>query len=342
MKTMKKKIITLCLVIAMLSVAVIGGTLAYFTDVDQATNEFTVGNVSIDLYETVDHKDGADNPKPIKVNGEVSEDLENIGENTDDAFTVEYAPAMPGDTLTKVVTVENDGTEPAYVALSIVQDNYGTGRMVDPDNWFNHRIDNYYEKAPLNYTDEQMQKLTSAIFAGEGWNVLAYTHRGDAAADGITAVSNMRYYPTAVEPEQQNGDKTYVGDTRTEPVVIAIDYSVSGHGKNDTNMLPAAVYDECAAGTRIWVYYLYMPAKTSYTLDLTIKVPEVIDEYSIKAFEGMTLDVRSAAIQVSGFATAKAAFETLEEQFSFNYAEAHDPRPTEATEPTQEETTVAP
>ena len=38
---MKKKIISLCLVVALGATAVIGGTLAYFTDTDDATNVIT-------------------------------------------------------------------------------------------------------------------------------------------------------------------------------------------------------------------------------------------------------------------------------------------------------------
>ena len=49
---MKKKIIALCLIVALAATAVIGGTLAYFTDTTEAmVNEFTVGNVKIDLTE---------------------------------------------------------------------------------------------------------------------------------------------------------------------------------------------------------------------------------------------------------------------------------------------------
>lgn len=48
---MKKKIVTVCLTVCLAAVAVVGGTLAYFTDTDEAENVFTVGNVSIDLTE---------------------------------------------------------------------------------------------------------------------------------------------------------------------------------------------------------------------------------------------------------------------------------------------------
>lgn len=48
---MKKKIMTLSLVVALAATAVIGGTLAYFTDTEEETNTFTVGNVDITLTE---------------------------------------------------------------------------------------------------------------------------------------------------------------------------------------------------------------------------------------------------------------------------------------------------
>ena len=49
---MKKKIAALCVVICLLAVAAIGGTLAYFTDNETATNVFTMGKVDIELTET--------------------------------------------------------------------------------------------------------------------------------------------------------------------------------------------------------------------------------------------------------------------------------------------------
>lgn len=48
---MKKKILTLCLVVALAATAVIGGTLAYFTDTDTKTNTFTAGDIKIAIEE---------------------------------------------------------------------------------------------------------------------------------------------------------------------------------------------------------------------------------------------------------------------------------------------------
>lgn len=66
---MKKKIITLCLVLALALTAIGGATLAYFTDTAEATNTFTVGNVSIDLIESQLHRVNAgtatDNGSPL-------------------------------------------------------------------------------------------------------------------------------------------------------------------------------------------------------------------------------------------------------------------------------------
>ena len=48
---MKKKITAIALVVCLVAVAIVGGSLAYFTDTDAKTNTFTVGNVDITLTE---------------------------------------------------------------------------------------------------------------------------------------------------------------------------------------------------------------------------------------------------------------------------------------------------
>lgn len=88
---MKKKIIALCLVIALAATAVIGGTLAYFTDNEEATNTFTVGNVDITLTEP---------------NWE--------GTGSQDAPEV-----YPGEPLAKDPTVTNAGANPCFVRIKV-------------------------------------------------------------------------------------------------------------------------------------------------------------------------------------------------------------------------------
>ena len=56
---MKKKLTAIFLCVALLAIAIVGATLAYFTDTKSATNTFTVGNVKIDLLESSLHRENA-------------------------------------------------------------------------------------------------------------------------------------------------------------------------------------------------------------------------------------------------------------------------------------------
>ena len=89
---MRKKIVALSMAVLMLAVAVIGGTLAYFTDKDQAENVFTVGGVDITLNEVFD-KDTAKLMPGIRVNKDVSIKL---AKGSEDAY-VWYLWKIPAD-----------------------------------------------------------------------------------------------------------------------------------------------------------------------------------------------------------------------------------------------------
>lgn len=83
---MKKKFLSLTLALGLVATAAIGGTLAYFTDTDQAENVFTTGDVAINLIET---------------------------------FDPDNAKLMPGIDIEKKVNVQNVGSEDAYVRVHI-------------------------------------------------------------------------------------------------------------------------------------------------------------------------------------------------------------------------------
>ena len=59
---MKKKITAIFLCVALVAIAIVGASLAYFTDTDSATNTFTVGNVKIDLIESRYHREATTIP----------------------------------------------------------------------------------------------------------------------------------------------------------------------------------------------------------------------------------------------------------------------------------------
>ena len=88
---MKRKVLALTLCVAMLAIAIVGGSLAYFSDSAEKTNTFTVGNVSIVLNEP----------------------------NWDQTGAAEASDVYPGEALAKDPTVTNDGKNPCFVRISV-------------------------------------------------------------------------------------------------------------------------------------------------------------------------------------------------------------------------------
>ena len=117
---MKKKILVLCLVVALAVTAVVGGTLAYFTDKDNETNTFTVGNVKIDLIEQQKGAQGLEDFKDGKV----------LVPGTSDVNAV-----------SKIVTVKNTGANDAWVWVDLkipaylVSSEYPTNESKNALHW---------------------------------------------------------------------------------------------------------------------------------------------------------------------------------------------------------------
>lgn len=118
---MKKKLTAIALVVALLAVAVIGGTLAYFTDTDSAKNTFTVGNVKIDLIEQEKTEQGLVNFEQDK--------LLVPGKSND------------GNAVSKIVTVKNTGKNDAWVWVDLkipaylVSSEYPTNESKNALHW---------------------------------------------------------------------------------------------------------------------------------------------------------------------------------------------------------------
>ena len=135
----KKKILSLALVVCVAAILAIGGTLAYFTDYDQATNTFTVGDVDITLTEPA----------------------------WDDE---EHDDVYPGEALPKDPTVTNDGDNPCFVRIGVAgldclqpagmityETNYVAGAL--GDKWSLGDDGYFYYTEPL-----EVGASTSALF----------------------------------------------------------------------------------------------------------------------------------------------------------------------------------
>ena len=92
---MKKKITAIFLCVALVAIAIVGASLAYFTDSKTAENTFTMGNVQIKLDET-----DVTNPTGPRVTS-----------NTYNTY--------PGAVVTKDPIVHNTGSNAAYIRATV-------------------------------------------------------------------------------------------------------------------------------------------------------------------------------------------------------------------------------
>ena len=139
---MKKKITALCLCVALLAVAVVGASLAYFTDTDNETNTFAVGNVAIDLIEQ--ERDGNGGLKDFE-QGKKLYPIVGSAQGEKDEFGMPTAKNY----VDKMVTIENTGSEKAYIrgyfaipsALDDGYETYNAGMNVLHFNFGNKVVD---------------------------------------------------------------------------------------------------------------------------------------------------------------------------------------------------------
>lgn len=93
---MKKKIVTSCLVVALLVLGIVGASLAYFTDKDAKDNVFTTGKVDISLEENFE-----DNAKLLPATGSAQ------------------AGTLQNGVTKEIQVINNTGSEDAYVRVHI-------------------------------------------------------------------------------------------------------------------------------------------------------------------------------------------------------------------------------
>lgn len=120
----KKKIVALLLVLVLAITSAVGATLAYFTDTEDATNVFTVGNVDITL------KESAVEGLPANT-GKNTNNFFSYVDADDNARTVPndklngntYDNLVPGSVICKDPTVTNVGANDAYLRVTLIHNN---------------------------------------------------------------------------------------------------------------------------------------------------------------------------------------------------------------------------
>ena len=161
---MKKKILAIFLCVALVAIAVVGASLAYFTDTKTATNTFTMGNVKITLDEA------------------------NIADPDGDRVTTNTYAIYPGAVVDKDPIVHNVGKNNAYIRAVVTIEN--------GMNWLGLYNDNVWT-APQEAAFNALINNT----LGEGWELvdIAYDMSGPnhPTSDFVATLK----YTKVLEPE---------------------------------------------------------------------------------------------------------------------------------------------
>ena len=146
---MKKKLTVIFLCVALAAIAIVGASLAYFTDTKSAKNTFTVGNVKINLIESRFHRQGNDNsgddsiPDPTGTasgmkylndgakaftDEEIKEDAKTYKESY---LAVKGENMVPGRGVAKCPYVVNTGANDAYIRIRVMIPSAANNDFVD-------------------------------------------------------------------------------------------------------------------------------------------------------------------------------------------------------------------
>lgn len=168
---MKKKVTAIALAVCILAVAVIGATMAYFTDTDSKTNTFTFGKVDIDLTE----KSIEDKEKGVKAG--------TVG--TDGGIT--YPGVLPGLVYSKVptVTVKRESLDAWVIITATVPTVYNW------DGLFNDSIDT------ANFTKDKK-------IVGENTVYYFYANAAVTAGSSVTPFTEVKINPALTQNDVKN------------------------------------------------------------------------------------------------------------------------------------------
>ena len=176
---MKKKIVSVCLVVCLLATAIIGTTLAYFTDEKTVTNTFSSGNVTITLDEA-----------PVGLDGQAT---------TGDRVTTNDYKLYPGKEYDKDPTITvADGSEDCYLFVKVVNG------LADLEAAGDTTIAKQMEKNGWTLVDDETNVyMQSGIYSAEQKAVVFETFTIDKAetATTLAGATNIVITAYAVQAE---------------------------------------------------------------------------------------------------------------------------------------------
>lgn len=261
----KKKILVLALSIAMVAILAVGGSLAYFTDKDEATNTFTVGNVKIDLIEQ--EKLAGEALKPYK----------------DGDKKLLPGTSTDGNAVSKIVTVKNTGANDAWVWVELKIPTV--------------LVSNEYKAEP--HTNESKNALHwnsygcfNVEYFGQGYDKLAKADRIISDA-GKTLITDMVDY----NADNAWYDYKYVGEKDGYVIIRTMMKSKLPAGKISLPCL-AQVYMDWRVKTNAEGTQYILPAGDP--IPTTAKWEIIVNAYAIQAEGINSVDKAIAAYASNG------------------------------------------
>ena len=197
---MKKKIVAMCATVALAAVAVAGGSLAYFTDTDEAKNVMTTGSVAIEQIEQERGESGALQPftpnKPVvPAVGPIAWDanLLAVGGGNQKVFDDDLK-----NVIDKFVHVKNTGKSDAYVRTIIVIEAPG----YDPNDLIHVNVND-----SVGVTATSWAPVTAG---GIDYVYSVFTYTNELAPNAETNVSLAQVF---LDSATTNEDVAAYGDT---------------------------------------------------------------------------------------------------------------------------------
>lgn len=297
---MKKKIVAVCATVALAAVAFGGATLAYFTDQDKVENNFTIGDISIDLWETAGVKDADGNVLQGATDEQTGELVPaKPGKGVKDGG-FDYENLMPSYQIVKQPVIENTSeTNDAYVRVVVTMNNHKAR---------NAALDEAY----ASQGQEAVQEIYDGVF--DKWGINNTAKKDNIPGYGNDVRNAMRQ---RIEfPEDQPGVQVFNIDSVRCPYVGA-GYQWNGWNAFQTELEKSNTTFACPMGSdtyykealaedsNVYVFYLKLNANASYTLFDGLSIPADFTADQMEMFKGLEINVYADAIQAAGFNDTK-------------------------------------
>ena len=219
---MKKKITAIFLCVALVAIAIVGASLAYFTDTDKATNTFTAGGVEIKLIEQQRNaahtalEDFENDKNLMPIVGSAQGEQEEV-----DGVVLPTAENY----VDKIMTIKNTGVSDAYVRIFVaVPTALQNGQTPNAPRYdVLHWNFNGDSCAEGQWTDE-IVVANPTVIDGVQYKIYSRTYTTALKANEVTATpAYIGFYLD--KTVDMNADGAYTVDWGKGPEVINYDLS---------------------------------------------------------------------------------------------------------------------